>query len=201
MTVGSRLVVLASGEGTTLQALLQSPLRDRIAAVGSDVPGCPALKRALDAGIETFAVAPGDFATRSDWDQALLAHLIERRPSWIATAGFMRILGPDVVHAFRLRIINIHPSLLPAFPGAHAVRDALQAGVRITGCTVHFVDEGVDTGPIIAQEAVDVRPGDTVESLHHRIKGQERSLLIEVLTELTSSARSTGDDMNPGSEG
>ena len=185
MTVGSRLVVLASGSGTTLQALLDSPIARRIVAVGSDVPGCSALQRAIGAGIATFVVDPAEFGTRPQWDSALLERLQEHRPDWIVTAGFMRILGPVIVRAYPMRMVNVHPSLLPAFPGAHAVRDALAAGVKVTGCTVHFVDEGVDTGPIIAQRAVDVLPGDDVQSLHERIKGAERESLIEVLTQLT----------------
>jgi len=182
--VGSRVVVLASGAGTTLQAILDSPIRDRIVAVGSDVPGCPALSRASDAGIPSFAVDPSDYSMRSQWDEALLAQLRVLEPTWIVTAGFMRILGAAIVQAYECRIVNVHPSLLPAFPGAHAVRDALQAGVKVTGCTVHFVDQGVDTGPIIAQRAVEVLPGDDEESLHGRIKIVERDLLVGVLTEL-----------------
>lgn len=183
--MASRLVVLASGEGSILQALLDSPLRERIVAVGSDVAGCRALARAMDAGIETFSVDPGDFDTRSEWDAAFLERLRAVHPSWIALAGFMRILDPTVVGAFRSRIVNVHPSLLPAFPGAHAVRDALQAGVKVTGCTVHVVDEGVDTGPIIAQRALEVLPGDDVSTLHGRIKRIEADLMVEVLTQLT----------------
>lgn len=178
------MVVLASGAGTTLQALLDSAVLPSIVAVGSDVPGCAALQRARDARIQTFAVDPGDFGTRSQWDEALLAQLRIHAPSWIVAAGFMRILGMAVVQAYAYRIVNVHPSLLPAFPGANAVRDALQAGVKVTGCTVHFVDEGIDSGPIIAQRAVEVLPGDDVESLHARIKVAERRLLIEALAEL-----------------
>lgn len=185
MSVGSRLVVLASGEGTVLQSLLDSPMHRRIVAVGSDVPGCRALQRAADNGITAFCVDPAAFTRRTDWDGALQAQLEELDPAWIALAGFMRILGPSLVQAFANRIVNVHPSLLPAFPGAHAVRDALEAGVKVTGCTVHFVDEGIDTGPIIAQRAVQVEPGDDVESLHARIKVAERQLLISVLSELT----------------
>ena len=178
------MVVLASGAGTTLEALLESPIRASIVAVGSDVPGCPALRLAREAGIETFVVDPREFSLRSHWDEAIREELRSHQPSWIVAAGFMRILGASVVQAFEYRIVNVHPSLLPAFPGAHAVRDALQAGVKITGCTVHFVDEGIDSGPIIAQRAVEVLPGDDVESLHARIKVAERGLLIEVLAEL-----------------
>lgn len=181
------MVVLASGAGSTLQALLDAPvLRARIAAVGSDVPGCPALDRARSCGIGTFAVDPREFIDRRAWDAAMLAAVQQRQPTWVVTAGFMRILGADFVQAYECRIVNVHPSLLPAFPGAHAVRDALDAGVKVTGCTVHFIDEGVDSGPIIGQRAVDVRPGDDVTTLHERIKVAERELLVQILTELVS---------------
>lgn len=187
----ARLVVLASGSGTTLQALLDSPLRASIVGVVSDVPGCGALLRARAAGIATACIDPADSPTRPAWDDALLAAVRGYEPAWIVAAGFMRILGPAFVQGYEYRIVNVHPSLLPAFPGAHAVRDALHAGVTVTGCTVHFIDQGVDTGPIIAQRAVDVRPGDTVDTLHGRIKEVERALLVEVLTQLT-------DDGEPG---
>ena len=187
----ARLVVLASGSGTTLQALLDSPIRAGIVAVISDVPGCRALQRAHSSGIATACVDPAEYATRPAWDEALLAAVRAHEPSWVVAAGFMRILGPAFVHGYEYRIVNVHPSLLPAFPGAHAVRDALDAGVQVTGCTVHFIDEGVDTGPIIAQRAVDVQPGDTVDTLHGRIKQAERALLVEVLMQLA-------DDGGPG---
>ncbi len=175
-------MVLASGSGTLLQALLDSTfVGPSIAAVGSDVPDCGALVRARASRVPTFAVAPADFASRVEWNKALLAELEALSPDLIVSAGFMRILGPTVLSAFPGRIINTHPALLPAFPGAHGVRDALAYGVRITGCTVHFVDEGVDTGKIIAQRAVSVLDTDDESSLHERIKIQERSLLVEVL--------------------
>lgn len=182
----ARLAVLASGAGTTLQALLDSPLRPGIIAVLSDVPGCGALQRAGDAGIPTACVDPRAYPSRAAWDDALLAAVRDYQPAWVVGAGFMRILGPAFVQGYQARIVNVHPSLLPAFPGAHAVRDALDAGVKVTGCTVHFIDEGVDTGPIIAQRAVDVQPGDTVDTLHGRIKAVEQALLVDVLTQLAS---------------
>lgn len=175
----ARVVVLASGSGTLLQALLDSQLRPCIVAVGSDVPGCAALGRAGAAGVPVFAVPMQ--ADRAAWNDALLAELRAWGPDLVVSAGFMRILGPGIVAAYRDRIVNTHPALLPAFPGAHAVRDALAAGVAETGCTVHLVDEGVDTGPVLAQEAVAVRPGDDEATLHERIKAVERRLLVEVL--------------------
>ena len=184
----ARVVVLASGAGTLLQTMIDtagSPDLDaRVMAVVSDVPGAQALERARVAGIPAIACRPADFPDRSAWDLALLAVVREHAPDWVVSAGFMRILGPVFVDAFPGRILNTHPALLPSFPGAHAVRDALAYGVKVTGCTVHLVDHGVDTGPIVAQQAVVVHPGDDEEALHERIKQVERQLLIETLAEL-----------------
>lgn len=174
-----RVVVLASGSGTLLQSLLDSHLRPSIVAVGSDVPTCAALERADGAGVRTFCVPMQ--ADRAAWNEELVAQLRAVGADAVVSAGFMRILGPRVVTEYVDRIVNTHPALLPAFPGAHAVRDALAAGVTETGCTVHLVDEGVDTGPILAQEAVPVLPGDDEATLHERIKTVERRLLIETL--------------------
>jgi phosphoribosylglycinamide formyltransferase-1 len=121
---------------------------------------------------------------RSEWDRELLAAIESTDPDWIVSAGFMRILGPAVLSRFQGRIVNTHPAWLPAFPGAHAVRDALAAGATSTGCTVHFVDGGVDTGPVIAQRAVEIFPTDNEASLHERIKVVERDLIIEVVQDL-----------------
>lgn len=189
----ARVVVLASGSGTLLQAVIDAvasgELSIELVAVGSDVPDAPALARARDAGIATFVVAPVDFADRSTWNDALADALREWAPDWIVSAGFMRILGPQVVDAFAGRILNTHPALLPSFPGAHGVRDALAYGVKVSGCTVHLVDHGVDTGPILAQEAVPVLPSDDEASLHERIKTVERRLLIRTLATLSGGTR------------
>ena len=174
-------MVLASGSGTLLQALLDSLVGPSVAAVGSDVPDCGALVRARASRLPTFCVSPSSFTTREEWDAALLSALEAHSPDLIVSAGFMRLLGPSVLSRFPGQIINTHPALLPSFPGAHGVRDALAYGVTVTGCTVHFVDAGVDTGEIIAQRAVSVLPSDDLASLHERIKTQERSLLVEVL--------------------
>ena len=174
-----RVVVLASGSGTLLQSLLDSHLRPAIVAVGSDVPDCTALDRAVSAGVPTFCVPMQ--ADRQAWNEAMAAELEATGADAVVSAGFMRILGPRIISRYPERIVNTHPALLPAFPGAHAVRDALAAGVTETGCTVHLVDEGVDTGPVLAQETVIVRPDDDEASLHERIKTVERRLLIEVL--------------------
>ena len=181
----ARLVVLASGSGTTAQAILDDlQLRPQVVAVGTDRPGCTALERAESAGVETFAVRFADYADRAQWNRDLEKALAAHEPELIVLAGFMRVLGADIVHRFR--IVNTHPALLPAFPGAHAIRDALAAGVDTTGVTVHWVDEGVDTGPVIAQASVPVEPGDDEDSLRARVQAAEKPLFVQTLRELTS---------------
>jgi phosphoribosylglycinamide formyltransferase-1 len=180
---GARLVVLASGSGTTLQAILDEPgLGASVVAAGSDVPGCPALQRAERAGVPTFAVALPAFPDRQAWNAELAATIAKFEPDLVVLAGFMKLLAPEVVHRFR--IVNTHPALLPAFPGAHAIRDALAAGVSTTGVTVHWVDEGIDTGPVIAQAAVAVEPGDDEDSLRSRIQAAEKPLYLQALRQL-----------------
>jgi phosphoribosylglycinamide formyltransferase-1 len=181
--VRARLVVLVSGGGTNLQALIDAP-GDSFDIVGvvADRDDAGGLDRAAAAGIPTRVVVPQ--ADRAAWDRALASSLADFAPDWIVCAGFMRILGPAVLDAFPWRIVNTHPALLPAFPGAHGVRDALAYGARVTGCTVHLVDAGVDTGPILAQGAVDVREGDDEAALHERIKVVERELLVDIVTRL-----------------
>lgn len=186
--MSARIVVLASGSGTLLQSVMDAAAAGRldadVVAVGTDVPGVMAVTRAEQAGIPVFVERPSDHPDRRSWDDALLGRLSALEPDWVVSAGFMRILGPAVVDAFPGRIINTHPALLPAFAGAHGVRDALRYGVKVTGCTVHVVDHGVDTGPILAQRAVDVLPGDDEGSLHERIKEVERTLLVDTLAQL-----------------
>ena len=174
-----RIVVLASGAGTLLQALLDSEIRRLIVAVGSDQPEAAALARARAADVPTFVVPMAE--DREGWNTDLVEHLQAHGADLVVTAGFMRVLGGPVIEAFENRVINSHPALLPSFPGAHAVRDAVESGVKVTGCTIHIIDDGVDTGPIIAQCPVAVDDGDTVESLHERIKERERRLLVDVL--------------------
>ena len=177
------IVVLVSGSGTNLQALIDAAANPsygvRILAVGADRHGIAGLERAEHAGIPTFVCPVGDFADRADWDAALAKEIGAYEPSLVVSAGFMKILGPAVLGRFT--VVNTHPALLPAFPGAHAVRDAIAYGAKVTGCTVHVVDAGVDTGPVIAQTAVEVRDDDTEESLHERIKTVERHLLVDVV--------------------
>lgn len=184
-----RIVVLASGSGTLLQALLDDDLGGLVVAVGSDVPNAPALARAQSRGIPTFTCDPRTFTDRAEWNTALLAYLDAYRPDLIVSAGFMRILGATVLRAYPGRIINTHPAYLPEFPGAHAVRDALAAGVTQTGCTVHVIDEGVDTGPVLVQERVPIMAGDDESALHERIKIVERRLLIATVADLVSTMR------------
>lgn len=189
-TSPARLVVLISGSGTNLQALIDASaagtLGDtEIVAVGADRGGIAGLTRAERAGIETFLVPFADYDGRAAWDEALAKHVAAYDPDLVVCAGFMRIIGPQLLSASAL--VNTHPALLPSFPGAHGVRDALAYGVTVTGCTVHFVDGGVDTGPIIAQSAVQISTDDNEATLHERIKVVERELLVDVVARLCRS--------------
>ena len=185
-TVSIRLVVLVSGAGTNLQALLDASADPSYGAtvvgVGADRHDIEGLRRAERAGVPTFVVAVPDFPTRDDWDAALTEAVAELSPDLVVSAGFMKVVGKRFLERFAM--VNTHPALLPAFPGAHAVRDALDYGVKVTGCTVHLVDGGVDTGPIIEQRAVDVRPDDDETTLHERIKSIERDLLVDVVARM-----------------
>ena len=171
-----------------MQALLNAATRSdwpgQVVAVVSDRADVGALRRAREAGIATATVAPTDYASRGDWDSALRDTVSTYEPDWVVSAGFMRLLGSSFLGEFPGRIVNTHPALLPSFPGAHGVRDALAYGVKVTGCTVHLVDAGVDTGPILAQDAIAVRDTDSEESLHDRIKLKERELLVSVVAKL-----------------
>lgn len=176
------IAVLASGSGTNLQALIDdSDIRPHIVAVLSDRPGVGALERAKHAGIRTHVTSWSDYATRAEFSAALADVVEETGAKGVVLAGFMRILSPAFIDRFPGRILNVHPSLLPAFPGAHAVEMAVEHGVKVTGVTVHIVDEKVDHGPIIAQQAVDMEVGDTVESLHERIKVVEHEIYPRVV--------------------
>jgi formyltetrahydrofolate-dependent phosphoribosylglycinamide formyltransferase len=181
--VPRRLVVLASGSGTTAQAILDDPdLRRLVVAVGSDRRDALALKRAEDAGVESFVVPFADYADRGEWNRAFEQAIADRAPDLVVLAGFMRILDARVVSRFR--IVNTHPALLPAFPGAHALRDALAAGATVTGVTVHWVDAGVDTGPVIVQERVPIEPGDDEDSLRERVQTVEKPLYVKAIRSL-----------------
>ncbi len=184
-----RIVVLVSGTGSNLQAVLDAvaagELDVEIAAVGADRNGTYGVERAAAAGYETFVVNFKDYEVRADWNRALTEKVASYEPEIVLSSGFMRIVDEHFIDTFEGRYVNTHPALLPSFPGAHGVRDALTYGVKVTGCTVHIADAGVDTGPILAQAAVEVLDGDTEETLHERIKVQERRLLIETLAKIS----------------
>ncbi|WP_338896467.1 phosphoribosylglycinamide formyltransferase [Streptomyces sp. TG1A-60] len=189
--VAKRLVVLVSGSGTNLQALLDAIATTgveaygaEIVAVGADRAGIEGLARAERAGLATFVRRVKDYGTREAWDVALTEAVAAYEPDLVVSAGFMKIVGKRFLARFGGRFVNTHPALLPSFPGAHGVRDALAYGARVTGCTVHFVDDGVDTGPIIAQGVVEVRDEDDESALHERIKEVERRLLVDVVGRL-----------------
>ncbi|MHC3468289.1 phosphoribosylglycinamide formyltransferase [Streptomyces sp. 7R007] len=189
--VAKRLVVLVSGSGTNLQALLDAIATTgaeaygaEIVAVGADRDGIEGLARAERAGLPTFVRRVKDYGTREEWDAALAEAVSSYEPDLVVSAGFMKIVGKEFLARFGGRFVNTHPALLPSFPGAHGVRDALAYGAKVTGCTVHFVDDGVDTGPIIAQGVVEVRTEDDESALHERIKEVERRLLVEVVGRL-----------------
>lgn len=181
------VVVLISGSGSNLRALLnatQNPLYPvRILAVGADQP-CSGLEHAELFGIPTFVVSPQNFGSRETWASALLETVEYFKPDLTVLAGFMKILPHGFVRALSPKLINTHPSLLPLFPGEHGVRDALAAGARETGVTIHIVDEGVDTGPQLAQAKLSVLPDETESELHERIKVIERELLVSVVKDI-----------------
>ena len=184
----ARLVVLASGTGSLLESLLAAAVEDfpaRVVAVGTD-RDCRALEVAAAAAVPTYTVRLGEYPDRQAWDAAVAEATAAHQPDLIVSAGFMKILGPQFLSRFEGRVVNTHPALLPAFPGAHAVPDSLAYGVRVTGCTVHLVDAGVDTGPILAQEAVPVLEDDDDAALHERIKIVERRLLVDVLAAMAT---------------
>jgi phosphoribosylglycinamide formyltransferase-1 len=179
----ARVVVLASGTGSLLGSLIDAATGDypaRVAAVGVD-RDCRAIEIAKAASLPTFTVRLTDHPGRDAWDAAITNATAAHSPDLVVSAGFMRILGPQFLSRFCGRILNTHPALLPAFAGAHGVADALAYGVKVTGCTVHLVDAGTDTGPILAQQSVPVLDGDDEETLHERIKVVERQLLVDVV--------------------
>ncbi len=175
-----RIVVLASGRGTNLEAILEAvksgDIAGEVALVISDQAQAQALQRAERWKVKALYINPKDYGSRDQYDQALVEQLKQEKIDLVVLAGFMRLLRPLFIRAFPLQIMNIHPSLLPAFPGLNGVGDALNYGVKVTGCTVHFVDEGLDSGPVILQEAVPVIQEDTAETLHQRIHASEYRL-------------------------
>ncbi len=181
--MAARLVVLASGGGSTLQALLDAStdasFGARVVAVGADRTGIEALARAERAGVATFTCRTSQYADRDDWDAGLAEAVAGYEPNLVISAGFMKLVGKRFLSRFGGRFVNTHPALLPSFPGMHGARDALEHGVKITGCTLFVVDDGIDTGPIIAQRVVPVRDDDDEFTLHERIKVAEREMLVE----------------------
>ena len=191
---GIPVVAMASGAGTLFQALVDASQSEdypaQIVGLVTDRPGCGAEQRAISAGMPVVTVDPRNYASRAQWNADVAAATAELAPDWLVSAGFMRVLGAEFLERFPGRIINSHPSLLPAFPGARAVPEALDYGVHITGCTIHIVDAGIDSGPILAQAPVRVIEGDDADTLHERIKTVERELLVTVLAKLATTGYS-----------
>ncbi|MGY2704546.1 phosphoribosylglycinamide formyltransferase [Nocardioides sp. HB32] len=181
----ARLVVLVSGSGTNLQALLDAcedaSYGARVVAVGADRDGIEGLARAERAGVPTFVKQVGQFTSREHWDRALADTVAGFEPDLVVLAGFMRLVGQEFLTRFDGGVVNTHPALSPSFPGMRGPADALAYGVKVTGCTLFVVDAGVDTGPIVAQQAVAVEDDDTVETLHERIKVAERGMLVDAV--------------------
>jgi phosphoribosylglycinamide formyltransferase-1 len=196
--MNARLVVLVSGAGTNLQALIDActdpAYGATVVAVGADRDGIAALDRASAAGIPAFTLRLGGFPTRAAWDDALASACEEHRPDLVVCAGFMKLVGKSFLARFGGRCLNTHPALLPSFPGMHGVRDALAYGVKVTGCTVFLVDEGVDAGPVLAQQAVAVRDDDDEATLHERIKVAERALLVDTVGRMAREGWSVNED-------
>jgi formyltetrahydrofolate-dependent phosphoribosylglycinamide formyltransferase len=194
--MAKRLVVLASGEGTLLQSMIDAQasvgpdhesggaLGARIVAVGADRDDIPALRRAQAAGIGAFTCRVSDYPDRTRWDEALTRTCAEFEPDLVVSAGFRKLLGDKFLAEFGGRCVNSHPALLPSFPGLFGVKEALRYGVKVTGCTVFLVDHGMDSGPVIAQEAVRVREDDDEESLQERVKTAERELLVSAVRDM-----------------
>lgn len=182
---GRPVVVLVSGSGSNLQALIDATADPaygvRVAAVGADRDGIEALARAERAGIPTFVLRVADFPSRGAWDAALADRVAAYAPRLVVLAGFMKLTGPAFLERFGGRTVNTHPALSPSFPGMHGPRDAIDYGVKVSGCTLFVVDSGVDTGPIVAQRAVTVEDDDTPETLHERIKAAERRVLVDTV--------------------
>ena len=188
----ARIVVLASGTGTLFEALLNSGVGASVVGLVTDQPNAHAVQIAQRRGVTVHKVANNQFNSRESWEMDLLEKVNSLDPDLIVAAGFMRILSPKFVDHFPQQIINSHPSLLPLFPGSRAVGEAIEANATVTGCTIHFIDHGVDTGKIIAQAQIAVRPGETEAELHERIKVVERTLLPQSVEQLLSESFGKG---------
>ena len=202
----SRLLVLVSGAGSILQALMDACARPgfgaAVVAVGADRDGTGGVAKAQAAGIPTFVRRVRDFPDRPSWDQALTKDCASYEPDLVIAAGFLKLVGTDFLAQFGGRMLNTHPALLPSFPGLHSVRDALAHGVKVTGCSVILVDSGVDSGPILAQQAVPVLGDDDEETLHERIKVAERTLVVDTVGHMARDGWSVqGRNVRLGKDG
>lgn len=193
----SRLVVLVSGEGTNLQALIDAGADPAygasVVAVGADRDGIEGLVRADRAGIPTFVARVEDFSSRDAWDRAIADKVAAFEPDLVVLAGFLKLVGDELLRRFPDRVLNTHPALSPSFPGLHGPAEALAYGVHVTGCTLFVVDDGVDTGPIVAQVPVLVENDDTADSLHRRIKAAERVMLVDAVGRMAREGYSITD--------
>lgn len=188
--VRPRVAVFASGTGTNFEAMMTSREREfDVVMLVCDQPKAHVIGKAASFGVETVVLDPHKFPSKEAYEEEILKKLKRANVQWIVLAGYMRIVGKTLLEAYPQRILNVHPSLLPAFPGKHAVEQALDAGVKVSGVTIHFVDEGVDTGPIIAQEPVTVFPNDTPETLQGRIQQVEHVLYTKVINQVTKGSR------------
>lgn len=185
-----KLAVFASGSGTNFQAIVDAVKEGKIEAeiclLVCDKPGAFAIERAKNEGIPQFVFRAKDYASKAEYEEAIIKELQAKEVEFIALAGYMRLIGTTLLKKFEGRIVNIHPSLLPAFPGKDAIGQAFEAGVKVSGVTVHYVDEGMDTGPIIAQKAVEITEGETRESLEEKIHAVEHQLYPAVLQKLVN---------------
>lgn len=184
--VRSRMAVFASGTGSNFSAIMNDEvLRNHVVLLVCDKPGAHVIGKAASFGIQSVVIEPNNYASKEEYETLIIKKLKQANVEWIFLAGYMRIIGETLLDAYEGRIVNIHPSLLPSFPGKDAVGQALEAGVKVSGVTIHYVDEGIDTGPIIAQEPVTVFPNDTRESLLERIQQVEHTLYPKVIEQLT----------------
>ncbi|SFB15120.1 phosphoribosylglycinamide formyltransferase-1 [Lentibacillus halodurans] len=182
-----RAAVFASGTGSNFQAIMEAGLHDDVALLVCDKPGAAVIDLAQDFAVPTFVFDPKHYDSKADYESAVLEHLRGKNITWVFLAGYMRIIGPTLLNAYPDKMINIHPSLLPDFPGKDAIGQAYEAGVSTTGVTVHYIDDGVDTGPIITQQKVSVFPDDTKEILTNRIQQMEHKLYPQVIQQLMKS--------------
>lgn|SRR5699024_1559879 len=186
-----RIAILASGTGSNFEAIMKAKQKgivtDDICLLFSDQKQAPVLEKAKKYGIPTVSFSPSEFASKELYEKQLRELLLSQKIGFVVLAGYMRILGSGMLETYANRIINIHPSLLPSFPGRHGIKDAFTYGVKVTGVTIHYVDDGVDTGPIIAQKAVEINPYDTLETLEIKIHSTEHALYPQVIAELTKN--------------